>query len=220
MRRRLRDARARRRARHWLTRPTSGSARRDRGSPPRDAHRAPSRRHALPPRAQEPEDAARGGRGLPRLSSPRACDPDRLRRGPQARAADDGRRACRATRRTGRASVRRAGGPRARRGAREAGHRARDVYVTNVVKHFKCEERGKRRIHQTPSAPRSTHACRGSTRSSSGRPEGARLPRGHRGAGAARAELPRHAGRGERSTPTWRGRDRDGASVGDPARAR
>jgi len=25
-----------------------------------------------------------------------------------------------------------------------------DVYVTNVVKHFKFEERGKRRIHQTP----------------------------------------------------------------------
>jgi uracil-DNA glycosylase len=26
----------------------------------------------------------------------------------------------------------------------------RDIYVTNVVKHFKFEERGKRRIHQTP----------------------------------------------------------------------
>jgi uracil-DNA glycosylase len=26
----------------------------------------------------------------------------------------------------------------------------RDAYVTNVVKHFKFEERGKRRIHQTP----------------------------------------------------------------------
>jgi uracil-DNA glycosylase len=25
-----------------------------------------------------------------------------------------------------------------------------DVYITNVVKHFKYEERGKRRIHQTP----------------------------------------------------------------------
>ncbi len=25
-----------------------------------------------------------------------------------------------------------------------------DVYITNVVKHFKFEERGKRRIHQTP----------------------------------------------------------------------
>jgi uracil-DNA glycosylase len=28
--------------------------------------------------------------------------------------------------------------------------RARDAYVTNVVKHFKFEERGKRRIHATP----------------------------------------------------------------------
>src|SRR5919198_358322 len=27
----------------------------------------------------------------------------------------------------------------------------RDVYITNVVKHFKFEERGKRRIHKTPS---------------------------------------------------------------------
>ena len=27
----------------------------------------------------------------------------------------------------------------------------RDVYVTNAVKHFKFEERGKRRIHKTPS---------------------------------------------------------------------
>jgi uracil-DNA glycosylase len=31
-----------------------------------------------------------------------------------------------------------------------AGIHRRDVYVTNVVKHFKFEERGKRRIHQTP----------------------------------------------------------------------
>jgi len=32
----------------------------------------------------------------------------------------------------------------------EAGIDRGDVYVTNVVKHFKFEERGKRRIHQTP----------------------------------------------------------------------
>ena len=31
-----------------------------------------------------------------------------------------------------------------------AGIDRRSVYVTNVVKHFKFEERGKRRIHQTP----------------------------------------------------------------------
>jgi uracil-DNA glycosylase len=35
--------------------------------------------------------------------------------------------------------------------ALEAAEIARgDLYVTNVVKHFKFEERGKRRIHQTP----------------------------------------------------------------------
>jgi uracil-DNA glycosylase family protein len=32
----------------------------------------------------------------------------------------------------------------------EAGIERGDVYITNVVKHFKFEERGKRRIHQTP----------------------------------------------------------------------
>ena len=32
----------------------------------------------------------------------------------------------------------------------EVGIDRREVYVTNVVKHFKFEERGRRRIHQTP----------------------------------------------------------------------
>jgi DNA polymerase len=36
------------------------------------------------------------------------------------------------------------------RGLGEAGIDRRDAYVTNVVKHFKFEERGRRRIHQTP----------------------------------------------------------------------
>jgi uracil-DNA glycosylase len=36
------------------------------------------------------------------------------------------------------------------RGLEEAGIERGDAYVTNVVKHFKFEERGKRRIHQTP----------------------------------------------------------------------
>jgi uracil-DNA glycosylase len=31
-----------------------------------------------------------------------------------------------------------------------AGFARDDVYITNVVKHFKFEERGRRRIHQTP----------------------------------------------------------------------
>src|SRR3954452_23737756 len=36
------------------------------------------------------------------------------------------------------------------RALEEAGIERGDAYVTNVVKHFKFEERGKRRIHQTP----------------------------------------------------------------------
>jgi uracil-DNA glycosylase family protein len=41
----------------------------------------------------------------------------------------------------------------------EVGIDRRDVYVTNAVKHFKFEERGKRRIHQTPRA-NELNACR------------------------------------------------------------
>jgi uracil-DNA glycosylase family protein len=36
------------------------------------------------------------------------------------------------------------------RALESAGIERQDAYVTNVVKHFKFEERGKRRIHQTP----------------------------------------------------------------------
>ena len=38
------------------------------------------------------------------------------------------------------------------RGLEAAGIVREDAYVTNVVKHFKFQERGKRRIHQTPRA--------------------------------------------------------------------
>jgi len=41
----------------------------------------------------------------------------------------------------------------------EVGLDRQHVYVTNVVKHFKFTERGKRRIHETPRAPEIT-ACR------------------------------------------------------------
>src|SRR6185369_11605388 len=45
------------------------------------------------------------------------------------------------------------------RALREAGVPRDDLYVTNAVKHFKFEERGKRRIHQTPSGAE-VSACR------------------------------------------------------------
>jgi len=41
----------------------------------------------------------------------------------------------------------------------EAGINRREVYVTNAVKHFKWEPRGKRRIHQKPNS-REIAACR------------------------------------------------------------
>jgi uracil-DNA glycosylase family protein len=41
----------------------------------------------------------------------------------------------------------------------EAGINRKEVYVTNAVKHFKWEPRGKRRIHQKPNA-REIAACR------------------------------------------------------------
>ncbi len=45
------------------------------------------------------------------------------------------------------------------RGLDEVGIDRKDAYVTNVVKHFKFKERGKRRIHQKPNA-REEKACR------------------------------------------------------------
>ncbi len=45
------------------------------------------------------------------------------------------------------------------RALEEAGITRGDVYVTNTVKHFKWEARGKRRIHQKPSS-REIAACR------------------------------------------------------------
>jgi DNA polymerase len=45
------------------------------------------------------------------------------------------------------------------RGLEEAGIDRTQVYVTNVVKHFRFERRGKRRIHRRPSAEQMA-ACR------------------------------------------------------------
>src|SRR5439155_2411421 len=45
------------------------------------------------------------------------------------------------------------------RAMEEAGIDRRTVYITNAVKHFKFEPRGKRRIHKTPESPE-IQACR------------------------------------------------------------
>ena len=112
----------------------------------------------LPP-APVAQGAARGGRGLPRLRPLQGRDPDGLRRGQEVVA--DGARRRDARRRRGPRGpcLRRAGGARARPRARALGIDRGDVYLTNAVKHFRFEERGKRRIHQTPTA-RQVTACR------------------------------------------------------------
>jgi DNA polymerase len=46
-----------------------------------------------------------------------------------------------------------------RRALEEAGIGRGDVYITNAVKHFKFEERGKRRIHKKPSSAKIS-ACK------------------------------------------------------------
>ena len=67
------------------------------------------------------------------------------------------------------------------------------TYVTNAVKHFKFERRGKVRIHKKPNAAE-IRACSQwweaevGTRAAAG----ARHPRRHRGPGRVRPELPRH----------------------------
>ncbi len=49
------------------------------------------------------------------------------------------------------------------RAMEEAGLDRRTIYITNAVKHFKFEPRGKRRIHKTPEARRSRRAASGWT---------------------------------------------------------
>ena len=102
-------------------------------------------------------DRRRAVRGLRSLTP---CEPDRVRSRP-GRCADRARR--RAARRSGGSegrAVRRAGGRSVRSGRwRKSGCRARRLYVTNAVKHFKFTPRGKRRIHQTP-GPADIAACR------------------------------------------------------------
>ena len=51
-------------------------------------------------------------------------------------------------------AVRRPGRAAARRRARRRRHRPRRAYVTNAVKHFKWQARGKRRIHEKPTLER------------------------------------------------------------------
>jgi uracil-DNA glycosylase family 4 len=88
----------------------------------------------------------------------RARHPGGAGRRPEARQADVRRRAAR---RPGRLQGRPFVGPAGQlfdRALAELGIDRRDAYVTNAVKHFKFELRGKRRIHKTP-AQEEAAAC-------------------------------------------------------------
>ena len=117
--------------------------------------------------------ASQGGAHLRGLPAVRTRHADRVRRGSLRR-----RRSCwsassRGTRRIikGRPFVGPAGGV-LNRALAAAGIARASVYVTNAVKHFSWEPRGKRRIHKTPRRPRCRPAVRGSKRRSTrcGRP--------------------------------------------------
>ena len=79
--------------------------------------------------------------------------------------------------------------------ALEAAGIARDeAYLTNVVKHFKFEERGRRRIHKTPKRFE-VEACRPwlDAELAEVKPEALILLGADRGQGAAGRVVPRHA---------------------------
>ena len=95
------------------------------------------------------------------------------------------------------------------------------VYVTNVVKHFKWEPRGKRRIHKKPRASE-IGACRPwlDREIALVKPRGHRLSRRDRGAGAARAAFKvTSAARRLRRVAARAARAGDRAPVVDPAGA-
>jgi uracil-DNA glycosylase family protein len=80
-----------------------------------------------------------------------------------------------------------------------------DIYVTNAVKHFKWEPRGKRRIHVKPSASE-VQACRGWLLAElSGHPDDDRLPRSRRRSILPRPHHQRHDAITASSTPTRHG---------------
>ena len=107
------------------------------------------------------------------------------------------------------------------RALEEAGIDRSQTYVTNAVKHFKWQARGKRRIHQKPNWSEVT-ACRPWLEAELDvvQPSVARLPGCDRGAVPPRPRLPRHAApwQAARLRPR-RARDRDDPPLRDPAAA-
>ena len=142
---------------------------------------------------------ARHFRAPPRVCRrvPRASDRLRRRSGRRARimlvGEEPGDQEDRQTR-----PVRGPGGQGARRRPGRGRPGPGRALLTNAVKHFKFVQRGKRRIHQTPTQPaRPRRATRGSAPSStSWQPRAAGAARGDRGEGGARLRIPAHAASG------------------------
>ncbi len=96
----------------------------------------------------------------------------------------------------------------------DAGIDRKKVYVTNAVKHFKWEPRGKRRIHKKPNAAEIV-ACRPwlDGEIAALQPQGDCVPGGYRRAGFAWARVSRDAAsRGIREVAAGAVCDGDGAS--------
>lgn len=86
-------------------------------------------------------------RALPALSQ---RHPGRIWRRPPECVDHDGRRTARRSGGPRRSSFRRTGGANARSSFARSGLERASVYITNAVKHFKNEPRGKRRLHKHP----------------------------------------------------------------------
>ena len=112
-------------------------------TPCRDGRRVPARTAFAPA-------APRGGAGLPRVRPLQERHSGGVRRGSRPRRVDARGRAAGRQGGSRRPAVRRARRTAARPGARGGEHRPRADHVTNAVKHFKWQARGKRRIHQKP----------------------------------------------------------------------
>ena len=137
---------------------------------------------------------------MPRLPALAERNPDGVRRRRQRGEADAGGRAARQSRRFGRPPVRRT--RRAAAGPIPPGSEIdrNGVYVTNVVKHFKFEPRGKARIHKKPNRTEIV-ACRPWLRHRDrNRPaESTGVSRIDGGPGSFRPRVPNHAEAGRAS---------------------
>ncbi len=130
--------------------PTVSPARARRPLPPRPLVHVPGSQGAL----------AAGSRHLPALRPLQARDADRVRRGAGRRPPHARRRAARRPGGSGRPALRRTRrADCSTRALAEAGIDRSTVYVTNAVKHFKFEPRGKRRIHAKPDRSRHRRSC-------------------------------------------------------------